>query len=144
MRTPEVARCPSVSFPLGAFASDSRRRTSGIIKRIQILVTPKDQFGRRALDLVLSRSVDCQQFKIFTELLVRRVRPKALTKRGRRYAASTQIVVTRNGQVGIGDMELPAGEPHVPQVAPFSSLRKGTELRPHELAGLEGRYLGFA
>jgi hypothetical protein len=96
------------------------------------------------MDLVLSQPVDCEQFEIVTELLVRGVRRKALTKRCRRYTASTQIVVTRNGQVGIGDLELPAGEPHVPQVAPFSSLRKGTELRPHELAGLEGRYLGFA
>jgi hypothetical protein len=49
------------------------------------------------MDLVLSRSVDCKQFEIITELLVRRVRPKTLTKRGRRHAAGTQVAVTRNG-----------------------------------------------
>ena len=91
MRTPEVARCPSVSFPLGVFASDSRRRTSGIIKRIQILVTPKDQFDLAAVWTSYSAGPStASSSKIFTELLVRRVRPKALTKRGRRYAASTQ------------------------------------------------------
>src|ERR1035441_8272500 len=84
------------------------------------------------MDLVLSQPVDCEQFEIVTELLVRGVRRKALTKRCRRYTSGTQIVVTRNGQVGIGDLEFPAGEPHVPQVAPFSSLRKGTELLPHD------------
>jgi hypothetical protein len=49
------------------------------------------------IDLVVSQSVDCEQFEIVTELPVRRVRRKALTKRGRRYAAGPQVVVTRNG-----------------------------------------------
>jgi hypothetical protein len=49
------------------------------------------------MDLVLSQPVDCEQFEIVTELLVRGVRRKALTKRCRRYTASTQIVVTGNG-----------------------------------------------
>ena len=93
----ESCRVPIRFVPISRVRGRGRRRSSGIVKRIQILVAPKDQLGRRLMDLVLSRSVDCKQFEIITELLVRRVRHKTLTKGGRRHAASTQVVVTRNG-----------------------------------------------